>query len=103
MRYYKLVCDGVLAGAATSKDFREFQTKHQIMLLSDEERGQYVQCGENLYRAPWQAPVVTDTVPYTEADIIAIDETEYRQLTAQHQSVSERVKAFLSGLFNRKE
>lgn len=77
MNYYKLINGTQFINIATTLDFRKFQKKHSIILTCDESQGQYVQCGEKLYRAYWLKPVTTDKFPYETVDIIAITEEEY--------------------------
>lgn len=80
MNYYKLINGTNFVGIATQSDFRCFQYKHGIILACDEERAQYVQCGDLFYRADWMLPVTTDKFSYETAEVIKIDEDEYNIL-----------------------
>ena len=77
MNYYKLINGSTFVGVATQHNFRVFQRKHNIILACDEEQAQYVQCGENLYRANWMVPVTTDRFPYESVEVIRIEKDEY--------------------------
>lgn len=77
MNYYKLINGNTFVGVATQHDFRVFQQKHKIILACDEERAQYVQCCDTLYRANWMVPVTTNRVIYKTVEVIRIDKEEY--------------------------
>lgn len=77
MNYYKLINNSDFIGIATSYDFRRYQKKHNIILTADERSGQYIQIGDLLYHDVWLCPISTDTIPYTDAQIISIDKEEY--------------------------
>lgn len=91
MNYYKLIKDNTFVGVATQRDFRVFQHKHQIILVCDENKGQYVQCGQKFYRDNWMVPVDNDKIAYSDAIIIRIEKDEYDQLAAAEESGEEIV------------
>lgn len=80
MRYYKLINNSAFVGVAKQSDFRRFQHKHQILLICDEEKGQYIQIGNAFYRDNWMVPVTTDKISYETVNVIRIDEDEYNIL-----------------------
>ena len=82
MNYYKLISGTNFVGIATQHNFREFQHKHSIILACDEERAQYVQCGDLFYRADWMVPVTTDKVSYETVELVRIEKDEYDILLA---------------------
>lgn len=75
--YYKLINNDKLVGVATPSDFRRFQHKHNILLISDAEHVQYIQYNGMLYHASWMASITTDKLPYESIKIIQIDKEEY--------------------------
>ena len=77
MNYYKLISGTNFVGIATQHNFREFQHRHSIILACDEERAQYVQCGDVFYRADWMVPVTTDKVSYETVELVRIEKEEY--------------------------
>lgn len=80
MNYYKLISGTNFVGIVTQDNFRKFQHKHGIILACDEERAQYVQCGDLFYRADWMVPATTNKISYETVEIIKIDEDEYNIL-----------------------
>lgn len=82
MNYYKLINGINFVGVATQHNFCEFQHKHNILLTCDEERAQYVQCGDLCYRADWMVPVTTDKISYETVELIRIEKDEYDILLA---------------------
>lgn len=80
MKYYKLLNDGNFIGVGTSYDLRKFQSKHNILLTSDDNSAQYIQINDELFRDEWLTPVATDQLPYTTVKIIVIDKDEYDAL-----------------------
>lgn len=77
MKYYKLLNYIDFIGVATSFDLRKYQTKHGILLTSDEQAAQYIQFDGELYRDDWFAPVVTGALSYNTVKIVAIEKDEY--------------------------
>lgn len=82
MNYYKLINGTIFVGIATQQNFREFQHRHSIILACDEERAQYIQCGDSLYHADWMVPVTTDKISYETVELIRIEKDEYDILLA---------------------
>ena len=81
MKYFKLISDTTFIGIASSDDFRTYQSKHKIILRSDEHHGSYIYCNKQYYRDNWMAPPNNNIISYTEVDVIGIDEEEYNALS----------------------
>lgn len=82
MTYYKLINNNEFIGIATSYDLRKYQKKHNIILTSDEQFAQYIQCNNKLYRDSWFAPITTDTIEYETVCIVSISEEEFNNLSS---------------------
>ena len=80
MSYYKLINGQNIVGAVSLDDFRKYQSKHGLILYSDIDTAQYVEFHGIYYHDSWLKSVTTNSVPYEEASIIRIDETEYNAL-----------------------
>ena len=80
MNYYKIIQDDTFVGVATSYDLRRFQQKHRVMLTCDIDSAQYIQFNNILYRDNWFSPIITDSMRYEKAIIIAIEKDEYDTL-----------------------
>jgi len=81
VKYYKLLNGNEFVGVGTSNDLRRFQTKHRILLACDESQAQYLQCGDELYRASWMIAETTNSLHSTNSQIIEIDAEEYQILS----------------------
>lgn len=86
MKYFKIIKDNEFIGIGTTRDMRKFQKKHNVLLVCDENEAQYIQCGEDLYHAPWMEAVEGSSVV---ADVIRIEEDEYNCLLAAIESNEE--------------
>ena len=80
MIYYKVIQNNKLVGIGTTDDLRVYQSKHDILLVADEDIAQYIQIKDILYRDNWFKTLVSNTIVYETADVSVIDENEYRQL-----------------------
>lgn len=80
MTYFKLIKDNTFIGVVTRRDFRKYQHKHNILLICNEEKGQYVQFNDKLYHDDWMVPVTTDKVKYETLKVINILKEEYDTL-----------------------
>lgn len=86
MKFFKIIKDKEFIGVGTTRDMRRFQKKHNVLLVCDENEAQYIQCGEDLYHAPWMEAIDGDTVI---ADVIRIEEDEYNCLVSAIESNEE--------------
>lgn len=80
INYYKVIKELVFIGVGTSYDFRRYQEKHRILLVTDENHAEYIQIEDSLYKADWMLPNVTNNVPYLSANVISITKEEYDSL-----------------------
>ena len=86
MKYFKIIKDNEFIGIGTTRDMRKFQKKHNVLLVCDENEAQYIQCGEDLYHAPWMEEVDGNSVI---ADVIRIEDDEYNCLLSAIESNEE--------------
>ena len=89
MGYYKLISGRNIVGVVSLNDFRRYQAKHGIVLLSDIDTAQYVEFRGVYYRDNWLRAVTTDRIQYEEASIVTIDETEYAALIEAFETNEE--------------
>lgn len=84
MKYYKLIKNNdTFIGIITENDFRKYQKKHNILLVTDSKLAEYARVGNELYRDhSWMKPINDNAkFKYDEVDIIAINESEYIALS----------------------
>lgn len=89
MGYYKLISGRNIVGVVSLNDFRRYQAKHGIVLLSDIDTAQYVEFRGVYYRDNWLRAVTTDRIQYEEVSIVTIDETEYAALIEAFETNEE--------------
>ena len=77
--YYKVIADNSVAGVCTEFDFRRYQAKHNIIIVSDCDRVECVQIGDRYYHDEWMAPC---QCPHIDALVVAITEEEYNTIAA---------------------
>lgn len=58
-------------------------------MACDESQAQYAQLNDDFYRDDWMLPITTETIEYTSAQIIQINEEEYNTLNAAIESGQE--------------
>ena len=80
MSYYKVVTDGMIVGVCTDEDFRRYQTKHRIIIVSGPDKVEAVDCGGTLYHDAWMAE---PGFPCEPASVIEITEEEFENLKEQ--------------------
>lgn len=80
MKYYKVIKDNDFVGVGTSYDLREYQTKHGILIIADDNTAQYIQINDKLYRDDWFKSLTTNAVEYETARVSVVEEGEYLQL-----------------------
>lgn len=84
MDYFKLINEQIIIGVITEDNFRKYQTKHGLILLSDEENAQFVEYKNVYYYDDWFRPLPNDSnVKRIFVDIIKISKDEYENLKAQ--------------------
>lgn len=79
-KFYKLIHEGNFIGVCTSSEFCRFQKKRRILLLCDENLGQYVSYKDTLYRDSWMVPVTSDSIDYINCSVIEISKDVYDNL-----------------------
>lgn len=84
MNYFKLINGQIIIGVITEDNFRKYQTKHGLILLSNEENAQFVEYKNVYYYDDWFRPLPNDSnVKRIFVDIIKISKDEYENLKAQ--------------------
>ena len=80
MSFYKVIKDSVILGVCTDDDFRRYQSKHGIIIVSGPDRVEAVDCGGTLYHDSWMAAPV---FACEQASVTEITEEEYGSLKEQ--------------------
>lgn len=80
MIYYKVIQNNKFVGIGTTDDLRVYQSKHDILLVADEDIAQYIQIKDILYRDNWFKSITNYNIQYETAEISVITEEEYQQL-----------------------
>lgn len=81
MSYYKIIRDSTIIGIGTEADFRRWQAKHNIIIVSDQDRVEAVDYNGTLYHDSWMAD--SGHIPSVLASVTEITEEEYSMLKAQ--------------------
>ena len=81
MTFYKIIRDSTIIGVCTEYDFRRWQAKHSIIVVSDRDRVEAVDYNGTLFHDSWMAD--SGHIPYTPASVTEITEEEYNMLKAQ--------------------
>lgn len=77
MKYFKIITDNKFIGVVCSIDFKAYNPISKLILLSDENNGQFVRYNNTLYRDYWMKPITGYNKPYVQANIIEIEKDEY--------------------------
>lgn len=81
MSFYKIIRDSTIIGVCTEYDFRRWQAKHSIIVVSDRDRVEAVDYNGTIYHDSWMAD--SGHIPYETASVTEITEEEYNMLKAQ--------------------
>lgn len=81
MSFYKIIRDSTIIGVCTEYDFRRWQAKHNIIVVSDRDRVEAVDYNGTLYHDSWMAD--SGHIPSVPASVTEITEEEYNTITAQ--------------------
>lgn len=81
MNFYKIIKDGTIVGVCTEYDFRRWQAKHNIIVVSDRDRVEAVDYNGTLYHDFWMAD--SGHIPSVPASVTEITEEEYNMLRVQ--------------------
>lgn len=77
MQYYKIFNKDTLIGIATSQNFLTYQEQNNLLVITDEDRGQFVEYKGTLYRDTWMKPLPSREYVYTSALVYEIEKLEY--------------------------
>lgn len=81
MSFYKIIRDSTIIGVCTEYDFRKWQAKHSIIVVSDRDRVEAVDYNGTNYHDSWMAD--SGHIPYETASVTEITEKDYNMLKAQ--------------------
>lgn len=81
MSFYKIIQDSTIIGVSTDNDFRRWQSKHNIILVSDRDKVEAIDYNGILYHDSWMAD--SGHIPYETASVREITEEEYSNIKAQ--------------------
>lgn len=106
MKYYKLIeNNNTFIGVITENDFRKYQVKHSLLLVTGSESAQFARFNNMLYRDPtWMKPIPDSfNQIFTNIDIINIDESEYNALvsaikTGEEIRIDEEIEEVIENL-----
>lgn len=77
MKYYKIIQDNTFIGVVTSDNFVRYQPKTNMIIGSNEKRGEFVEYKNTIYRATWMAPSTLNTEGYELAEVIEVTKEFY--------------------------
>ena len=77
--YYKIIKANEFIGVGTSYELRKYQSKHNILLVANDDTAQYIDINGKLYRDSW-FKTITHDIQYENANISVISKEEYEQL-----------------------
>ena len=82
MNYYKVIVNGVIIAVVSEYDFRRWQAKHSVVVVSGADDVECVQVGDSYYRDSWMK--AGGNIPgVMTATVTSITEEEYNSLKAQ--------------------
>ena len=81
MSFYKIIRDSTIIGVCTEYDFRRWQAKHNIIVVSDRDRVEAVDYNGTLYHDSWMAD--SGHIPYETASVTEITEEDYNAIKVQ--------------------
>ena len=81
MSFYKIIRDSTIIGVCTEADFRRWQAKHNIIIVSDQDRVEAVDYNGTLYHDSWMAD--SGHILYETATVTEITEEEYNTIKEQ--------------------
>jgi hypothetical protein len=88
MKYYKIRREGTIVAVCSELDFRRWQKKHSVIVVSDANRVEAVQVGEVFYRDIWMA-AESGGIESIPAEVIEISEEEYAALVERLKTEEE--------------
>ena len=81
MSFYKIIRDSTIIGVCTEYDFRRWQAKHNIIVVSDRDRVEAVDYNGTIYHDSWMAD--SGHIPYETASVTEITEEDYNAIKVQ--------------------
>ena len=88
MKYYKIRREGAVVAVCSELDFRRWQKKHSVIVVSDANRVEAVQVGEIFYHDAWMA-AESGSIDSIPAEVIEISEEEYAALAERLKTEEE--------------
>ena len=89
MRYYKIFKDDKFIGIARSLNYLTYQEQNNLLVITDEDKGQFVEYNGQLYRDTWMKPLPSRQYSYIEAIVREIEKDEYDALAASIEKDEE--------------
>lgn len=77
MKYFKIKQNDQFIGVVSSNDFRVLQIRHHFLRRSNEQKGQFVEYEDKLYRDTWMSPAPANISRYEIAEISEISQQLY--------------------------
>lgn len=78
--YFKIIYNNSIIGIASEDNFRKYQSKHNVILVSSIDDAQYVAINDTLYRDDWLKKITNTEISYVNAIIQRISQEEYEIL-----------------------
>lgn len=95
MKYYKIKENENIIGVINSDNFRILQPRHNFLMISNEEKGQFVEYQDKLYRDTWMTPPTNNSGNYQLAEIAEISEEDYEEYMELISQGEENIPEFV--------
>lgn len=95
MKYYKIKENENIIGVINSDNFRILQPRHNFLMISNEEKGQFVEYQDKLYRDTWMTPPTNNSGNYQLAEIVEISEEDYEEYMELISQGEENIPEFV--------
>lgn len=95
MKYYKIKENENIIGVINSDNFRILQPRHNFLMISNEEKGQFVEYQDKLYRDTWMTPPTNNSSNYQLAEIVEISEEDYEEYMELISQGEENIPEFV--------
>lgn len=95
MKYYKIKENENIIGVINSDSFRILQPRHNFLMISNEEKGQFVEYQDKLYRDTWMTPPTNNSSNYQLAEIVEISEENYEEYMELISQGEEKIPEFV--------
>ena len=77
MKYFKIFKENEFIGIANSNNFLTYQEQNNLLMITNEEIGQFVEYNNQLYRDTWMQPLPSHNYNYEIAMVYEITKEEY--------------------------